>query len=355
MKKTLIIANILFSIFGFSQQEVQVSQYMLNPYLINPAEVAIADYFETNLSYRAQWVGMEGNPETMILTSQTTVGKPRWGRTHPGDWHGWHGIGGTVIKDKIGAYSNTKVQASYAYNVKLTQGAKYGYNHKDGLRFSLGISGGWNQYKTDKEILGKTKNSSFGNRSNIATLTDPTYARLAKNTAGALDMTIGGMLYFSETYYLGFSSSQIFQSKVKMTEASTLARHYFLTGKIKMKVNGRLFIIPSFLLKAVSGAPLSIDLGTRFDWDDKYYLGVAYRHQDAVTAMVGYRLKIGEKVKHFRIDKHRYIFRFYYSYDLTISRLANKNLVNKSNGSHEVTVSFLLPPMYHERNAEDTW
>ena len=33
------------------------------------------------------------------LSTQTTIGKPHWGRTHPGDWHNWHGIGAIISKD----------------------------------------------------------------------------------------------------------------------------------------------------------------------------------------------------------------------------------------------------------------
>ena len=42
------------------------------------------------------------------------------------------------------------------------------------------------------------------------------------------------------------------------------------------------------LLKAVNGAPLSFDVSANFLFYEKFWLGVMYRHEDAVGAMAQY-------------------------------------------------------------------
>lgn len=361
MKRYIYILPFIVSFFvhplnGYSQQEVQISQYMITPMLSNPSLSSVDDYWETNISYRNQWIGIPDGPKTTYLSSQKPLGKPHFGRTHKGDFHNWHGVGAVIMKDQIGPYSNTKVQANYSYNIALTAGQKYGAQHKDGLRLALGVTAGYVFYTIDKEILGMKQLSTTENVTNNRAISDATYAAIAENgSISALDMNFGATLYFRETFFLGISSSQILQNEVNLGAKSSLWRHYFITGKYKWQVNEQWYVIPSMLLKYVSGAPVSYDFSLQADWTDKVFFGMGYRHRDAVSVMTGLRFKWGEKIKNFRKDKHRYIVQVFYSYDITTSKLGQNDSVHNSKGAHEITIGFLLPPMFRERNAEDTW
>lgn len=57
-----------------AQQDVLLSQYMLNHLLINPAYAGSKDYNVSQLLYRRQWVGMEGAPVTQIGSVHGRVG-----------------------------------------------------------------------------------------------------------------------------------------------------------------------------------------------------------------------------------------------------------------------------------------
>jgi type IX secretion system PorP/SprF family membrane protein len=76
-------------------------------------------------------------------------------------------------------------------------------------------------------------------------------------------------------------------------------------------------IEPSFLFKYEIPAPPKIDVGLRVIYRDMLWLGSAYRHRDAVSAIIGYMyedyLLIG------------------YSYDFTTT-----DLKNYSTGTHEL-------------------
>lgn len=338
-----------------AQQEFQLSHYVVNPFMTNPANATMDDYWETKVGYRNQWNGIEGAPVTTYVSSQKPIGKPHWGRTHPGDFHNWHGVGGYFMKDEIGAYSNTKFNLAYGYNIGLSQGNDYGYEHKDGLRVALGMFLGGTQYNVDRYILSRNKVSDWSTSNNPLTTNDPTYNGLPEQSRFAMDMSFGAMFYYGERYFLGVSSSQMLQNDIDLTDGTQLDRHYYITGKTKIDIGEHWFVIPAGMFKVVKGAPISWDFSARLDWEDKAFIGGGYRYQDAFTLMAGLRYHWGEQIKHFRVDKHRYNALIYYSYDITTSKLASRDLLQRSKGSHEITIGFLLPPMFHERNAEDTW
>lgn len=245
MKRALSILAVVLSLGATAQQEVQVSQYMISPMFVNPAFSSIDDYWETNVSYRNQWVGIDDAPVSYYLSSQTTIGKPHWGRTHKGDFHNWHGVGGYILQDKIGPFNNLKVNLNYSYNIALTQGKNYGYEHRDGLRIALGAFGGFTRYGLNKTILGQAQTSTLDRVAHNASLNDLTYQNLATNGVSAFDLNIGAVIYYAETYFLGISSSQILQSPIELSENSALARHWYMTGMIKLKLDEAWYISQS--------------------------------------------------------------------------------------------------------------
>lgn len=352
----IMVFNFLFGLGRVqAQQEAQVSQYIISPMLINPAFSSVADYWETNFVYRNQWVGIKDAPVTTYISTQSTIGKPHYSSTHKRDFHGWHGVGALLMSDQIGPLSTNRLKLNYSYNKGLTSGKKYGHSHEDGLRLAFGAMIDYSFVQVDKQLLGQSQNSTGSNVANTTAQEDITYANIAKNAEPVFDIDLGLMLYYNNTFFLGVSSSQILQSQEVYGGYGGLQRHYYLTGMLKTAINEQWFLISSILVKSVYAAPVSMDLGFQLDWLDRVFIGGGYRYQDAVTLMMGYRHKWGEKIKHFKRDKHSYIMQFYYSYDLTTSKLGQHSLENRSTGSHEITLGFLLPPTYKERNAEDTW
>jgi type IX secretion system PorP/SprF family membrane protein len=356
MKKIFATYLLIFLAFlAHAQQELQVSQFMINPQLLNPAYSSVNDNVSWMAGYRTQWTQVEGSPNTSFTSINGPINKSRWAATHPGDFHNWHGAGITFINDQIGPYNTTKFNANYSYNIKLKEGRKFGYQHMDGLRLSLGATAGINNYRVDKDILGKAKLLGASQINHYPSLQDKTLGDLREINSSAFDMSLGGILYYDNTYFLGFSTTQLFQNDIGLSKDITLARHYFVMMTYKWLVGDDYYIIPSMIMKMVKGAPISVDFTTRLDWQDKVYFGLGYRPNDAILGMLGVHLKWGEKIKHFRVDKHRYMMDVYYSYDYTTSRLGKARLEQNSRGSHEITLAFFLPPMFYERNAEDTW
>src|SRR5690554_6258766 len=98
MRKTLFFALILLSSVAFSQQRPQYSQYMVNPFVLNPAVAGVENYADIKAGYRNQWVNFDGHPVTYYLSAHMPIGKamcvnPRIRHKKPG----YHGIGGYVM------------------------------------------------------------------------------------------------------------------------------------------------------------------------------------------------------------------------------------------------------------------
>ncbi|GAB3817893.1 hypothetical protein GCM10028895_14450 [Pontibacter rugosus] len=88
---------------------------------------------------------------------------------------------------------------------------------------------------------------------------------------------------------------------------------------------------PSVLLKYVDPAPLQADINVkgiynfnnrrRSDNDDKVWLGLSYRTQDALVALCGFQF-----MEQYELS---------YSYDVTVSPIKHH-----SSGSHEIMIGF---------------
>ena len=88
-------------------------------------------------------------------------------------------------------------------------------------------------------------------------------------------------------------------------------------------MNNDLALIPGFLVKYMSPAPLSVDINIQAEYKNWIWMTVGYRHTDALILMAG--LNISER------------FKFGYSYDFSVSRFNNY-----SSGGHELTLGLML-------------
>jgi type IX secretion system PorP/SprF family membrane protein len=341
---------------------------MVNPYLVNPALAGAENFIDIKFGYRNQWSGLDGAPTTFYASGHTPIGKAQVAQTHKGDYHNWHGIGGFVYRDEIGPLSTTSMNANYAYNMKLTEGAGFNTHHKDGIRLSIGTFLGYSINRVDAEKLFSFNSNAgdFNNETSRANAfgNDPLFAQrfnqlsllngegdiIGDGSKGQFDMSLGGLVYLRDLFYVGLSTYQALGANVFEGTNTNNSRHYMVTASYKAELGNYIYLMPSILAKKVSGAPFSIDVNARVDYHDLFFGGISYRHGDAIALMAGTIIELQEKTKHFRKGKHRYGVEVFYSYDFTTSEIRTY-----SKGSHEITLGFRLPPMLQSRNAESTW
>jgi type IX secretion system PorP/SprF family membrane protein len=317
MKKFAIGIFMFAGLQAGAQQMQQMSQYLLNPYLINPAAAGLTDFVDMNLSFRQQWVGFDNSPQTYYFSANSVVGRvgstPKYSASlrtsrssapkNTGIRTGKmrHAVGGNMMVDTYGAFRRNVGNVSYAIHLPITKG----------MNIAVGVG------------VGVSNFVYFPDKVTMLNQSDNTYSNFLGNTTkkNLLDLVSGVYLY-TENLLVGYSNAQMVQNDISFgspTE-SRLYMHHFLMAGYRIDVNDQLSITPNVLLKYMNPAPMAIDLSCKFDVAENFFGGVSYRHKDAVVGIVGImwnNFKIG------------------YSYDYTLSALRKLN-----SGGHEIVLGY---------------
>ncbi|MBN8694811.1 MAG: type IX secretion system membrane protein PorP/SprF [Bacteroidetes bacterium] len=280
-----ILFGILLLASANAQQLPQYTQYMLNEFAINPAVAGKEEFADVRSNNRYQWVGITDAPRTYMLTVHGPMKLKNMG------------LGMNLFTDIVGPTRRVGLNFSYAYHIKLNEETKV----------SLGLSAGVLQWGIDGH---KLQLHDAGDE-NLLTQYQTTYVP----DFGA------GVLVYSKKYYIGIAVPQMYQSKINLypgvESKSKLVTHFNVNGAYKFNLDDDFIIEPSFILKYATPAPMKLDVGVRGIYREQVWLGAAYRHNDAVTALVGYLYK-------------NYLM-IGYSYDFSTT-----NIRRYSSGTHEV-------------------
>lgn len=131
MKKASAIATLLICLLAFlpegrSQQRPLLTHYPFQQLAYNPAYAGAKGYLQSGLSYRAQWMGLEGAPRTAFFN------------VHSGMRNKRVGLGLQVQADWVGPSGYTQVQAVYSYGFEL-----------ENIRITAGVQAGMENYRAD--------------------------------------------------------------------------------------------------------------------------------------------------------------------------------------------------------------
>ncbi len=322
MKKIIYTTAIaLLGTTAMGQQLAQFSQYMHNPYVLNPAAAGMNDYLDINLSYRQQWAGFDNAPTTYYLSATKALGKRPAKLTYnpslrtsdiqikpieqktPGKLK--HALGGYVIGDNYGVFEKISGGLSYALHIPVG----------NTMYASIGLGAGASNYSIDQNqlTLGDAADNTF--TTFIGSGTSQTYFDLN-----------GGVALYSDKLYFGYSGTQVIENEIYFGSEATQAAlllHHFISAGYKIQAGENLSITPGFVVKYLNPAPVSYDLNMKFEFKDKFWIGAAYRNEDAIVGLLG--LKINDLIK------------IGYSYDYTTSNLGDFN-----SGGHEVVLGLMI-------------
>ena len=280
------LALMFFSMSANGQQEPMYSQYMFNMLNINPAYAASRGAISTVALYRNQSVGFPGAPRTTSFSIDMPLQNKKIG------------IGAQFYDDRIGIERTTGFNAMYAFRFQFAGSGT----------LSLGLQAGLLNYQANYTEV------------NTYVPNDPAFS---SNVRGVLPAFAAGIYYNSDKFYVGFSAPALLKTKIKYNNAAEIASvtsrdlHLFLTAGTVFDLNQDLALKPSMLIKAVSGAPVQMDLNVNLWLQNKIAIGASYRTGDAIVGLV-----------EFQFNQQ---FRFGYAYDKTFS-----NLGTLVNGTHEL-------------------
>lgn len=296
MKKIKIICGfvLLISQLSMAQQDPQYTQYTFNMNVINPAYAGSKGTLSFGLLGRTQWIGVKGAPRTITASMNAPLSKNV-------------GIGLSVIADEIGPAKEQSIFADFSYSLKLDTDKTLAFGIKAGISF---LNVGLLNYLDGNEELNVPVNQ-----------TSPNFGF--------------GTFYHTEHFYFGVAIPNLLKTRyidIDEGEVSTASErmHYFVTSGYVIDMSENLKLKPSVLVKAVAGAPLSIDLSLNTMLNDKVEFGLTYRLDDSVGAMAAFSINPDMRIG--------------YAFDYTTSNMGDYN-----SGSHEI---FLLYDFRDRRNGK---
>ncbi|UPQ78269.1 type IX secretion system membrane protein PorP/SprF [Flavobacterium azooxidireducens] len=294
MKKIVIIALLLVGYQGIAQQDAQYTHYMYNTINVNPAYAGSRGVMSIFGLHRTQWVGLDGAPVTNSFSLNTPINNTNLG------------VGLSFVNDRIGPTDENAISVDVSYTVPTSERFK----------LSFGIKGTANLFSLDPSKL------------NPEHMGDPQF----QNLKSEFTPNLGAGVYFhSDKSYIGLSIPNFFET-VRYSDNDVAINkermNFYLIGGHVFDLSYNVKFKPAFLVKAVEGAPLQLDVSGNFLINERFVLGAAWRWDAAVSAMAGFQVTQGLFVG--------------YGYDHETTKLRRFN-----SGSHEVFLRFELFNRYN--------
>jgi type IX secretion system PorP/SprF family membrane protein len=315
---TLVMISMYFNVFA--QQNPQYSQYFRNQYMVNPGAAGIYDFTDITVSGRYQWLGFTNAPKTTYASVTTQICKKEKIRYNPSlrvstnfvknpevkTGKPVHAIGGQIVADQYGAFSNFLFSGTYAYHLPLS----------NKVMLAMGTRLGISNHSFDRE------------KAIVKNLNDPEYITYNENQLNRNIINIGtGFFLYSKKLYVGISADQLTKDFINFGSGSAnynIKIHGNITAGYKINiVDSTLTLTPSILLKKMYPTPSSMEGTVQLEYKEFIWGGISYRHNDAVVISTG--LNISRKLK------------FGYSYDFPISKFNSY-----SRGSHELILGIMI-------------
>ena len=303
--RAIIIFLIVFG-FGWSataQQTPLFSQYYLNPYLLNPAFAGSDIQARAFLSYRKQWTGIPGAPETQAFSIDGALENENMG------------LGIILFNDVTNILGRLNLMGSYSYKIDLT----------NDQHLTLGAS------------LGVLQNRIYFDRINCDSPDDPTLLNDVDNRS-VLDGNLG-LKYGYKRFLLGFAVTQLFQNEINHENAAdfktldfSLIRHYTTTLQYDFDLGKNFTLTPIVLMRVAQGLAPQFDISAIINYQNKLWAGVSYRTQIGTNFSMGFAID----------DK----FVVGYSYEMPA-----KKIRELGKGSHEFTIGLRLNKIGGGRSA----
>lgn len=249
MKKALLITACAaaMSLETFAQDVPVYSQKLTNSFLYNPS-VAGNTLGSATLSYRQQWTGATGAPQTTFFSLHTPFAQHRMG------------TGFNVYRETAGVNDNLYASAAFAYHVRFT----------DDNLFSMGASG---------EFINSRINLS---RVDAQDMDDALIAE-DQSSLSKVDFSFG-MSFSSKYFRVGASANRISSLIGIVDSLQQFPAFYSGFVNIMLPLAGdRDVLEPLVYVRNLSNGKFQVDAGLYYTYNNRVTLGGAYRTGGAAS------------------------------------------------------------------------
>ena len=292
LNKIVVLFLLLFAGTSiYAQQQNAYTFYRQNMNILNPAYAGAEGNTTFTGIYRSQWRGVKNAPESQAFSFGTYAGKRV-------------GLGLSVENDRTFVEQQMVVNADFSYRLPMSEE----------LDLYLGLKAGGNFYNVNTSNL-ETWNYDL----------DPSLVGLSR-----FNPNVGVGAYLKhEKFYLSLSVPKIFETQRAREDEGIVTTaadrvHIYLSGGYGFFLSEDLTLKPSFMMRYVNGAPLSVDFTALLNIHDRLDIGAAYRTDEAVSGLAIIQVFVW-------LD-------FGYAYESSL----RSEIQNVSNGTHELLLKFIL-------------
>ncbi len=294
MKKLLLHIILFVTLVGgtlHAQQFPLTTQYLFNPYALNPAMAGYFGYAEIHLNYRREWVNIPEGPKTFRINGFASIYQDKM----------W--LGGEIYSDKTGAFSTFKASISYSYILQTG----------DNQQLFFGV---WGNY--------------FQNSFNVANATgfdpnDPLFQ--GRSTVNGSVFNAGfGIDYNWNDLNIGFAFPNAFtDNKIPNTTTPdfNMQRELLFHVSNLFYLTDHWQILGSSVVRKTKNEPLLAEVSSMAIFNQQFWSGITYRNSGIVAINIGGYIAGG--------------ILFNYAYETGIAGASHI-----SGGTHEITLSFRL-------------
>ena len=284
-----------------AQQDPAYSMYMFNGLFINPAYAGSQEVISLMGIYRAQWVGLDGAPNTANISVHSPLRQDQYA------------LGLVLSNDRLGLSNTFNVTPSFAYRLKL-----------GGTRLSFGVQASFAYYHQNNGGAITTNGS------------DPAF----QSNQNLFVPNVGfGIYAYGKRYFVGVSVPHLLPSslrdKVGVVPSENIAKLYnqyiFTAGYVFGKDPAIVKFRPTVLVKWQQGMPKGIpqiDISPALLFVDRLWLGLTYRTGGDVSY-------VGQAIIIFAQFKITPQLQVGYAYDAEMTSLRHYN-----SGSHEIMIGY---------------
>lgn len=311
---SVVVLSVVTVLPMAAQNDVLLTQYYEVPSYYNPAATGTTDLLRVRVGSRMQWVGIDNAPRTFLGVAETPfklIGR----RFGAGLW---------IKQERMGLYDDLSVALQVSFKLRLWGG-----------ELSIGLQPGMiNEKFRGSEVFIPDDDSYHEETDEAIPRTDL--------SGSAFDLG-AGVSYTRRYFRLGVGAQHLMQPSVAFSsegsgnssESSSQFEfrtrrtiNFIAEGNIPIK-RSLLEMMPSVM--AVTDFNFTRLLATaRLRYKQLFSFGVGYRHDDAVSAM------IGAEYKGFFLG---------YSYDYPLTEISRA-----SSGSHEVMAGYSLKLDFGAKN-----
>lgn len=296
----LLLALGLYQSTATAQQIPLGNQYLINDFSLNPAYAGANDNVEALMSYRKDWTGIDGAPESRFVNINGALPNLLgFLPVVPSEI----GIGATIYSQQSGIFRTSGFSATFAYKFKIAA--------VQSVR--LGLSMGIMENNLNLSDLG------------TGAFNDPVVLNSADVRKTVFDATFGALYNFHKLY-VGIAVPRLMETKISDDSGSTLyslSRHYVIHGSYKFGLTPQISLEPFVVARMTANSGLVYEAAAKTIYQKQWWLALMYRKGGTMGLTVGGKL--------FNVVQMAYSYEF-----------SGNGMLGQSSGTHEISLGFLI-------------